>query len=56
MNNNILIISMEFPPGPGGIGNHALNLSKYLSQYFSIDVLTNADYAEDRDIIDFDVR
>ena len=55
MNNNILIISMEFPPGPGGIGNHALNLSKYLSQYFSIDVLTNADYAEDRDIIDFDM-
>ena len=26
--NNILIVSSEFPPGPGGIGNHAYNLFK----------------------------
>jgi len=25
---NILFISSEFPPGPGGIGNHAFNLAK----------------------------
>ena len=28
--NNILIISSEFPPGPGGIGNHAYCLAKEL--------------------------
>ena len=27
MKNKILIISSEFPPGPGGIGNHAFNIS-----------------------------
>jgi len=26
--NNILFISSEFPPGPGGISNHAYNLAK----------------------------
>ena len=29
---NILIFSSEFPPGPGGIGNHAFNLAKALSK------------------------
>ena len=29
---NILIFSSEFPPGPGGIGNHAFNLAKGLSK------------------------
>lgn len=29
---NILIVSSEFPPQPGGIGNHALNLAMELSR------------------------
>lgn len=32
MKKNILIISSEFPPQPGGIGNHAYNLAFYLSK------------------------
>ena len=28
----ILIHSSEFPPGPGGIGNHAYNLAKNLTK------------------------
>tara|TARA_B100001989_G_C24537823_1_gene465542 strand:+ start:951 stop:2054 length:1104 start_codon:yes stop_codon:yes gene_type:complete len=30
--NKILIVSSEFPPGPGGIGNHAFNLSFELNK------------------------
>jgi len=38
---NILIFSSEFPPGPGGIGNHAFNLAKGLSKsQFNVKVLT----------------
>ena len=38
---NILIFSSEFPPGPGGIGNHAFNLAKALSKVsFKVKVLT----------------
>lgn len=29
--NKILMITSEFPPGPGGIGNHSYNLAKNLS-------------------------
>ena len=31
-NKSIILLSSEFPPGPGGIGNHAYNLSKKLSE------------------------
>ena len=27
----VLILSSEFPPGPGGIGNHACHLAKELT-------------------------
>ena len=38
---NILLISSEFPPGPGGIGNHSYNLAKQLdAKGFNICVLT----------------
>lgn len=30
--NSILIVTSEFPPQPGGIGNHAYNLALYLSK------------------------
>ncbi|NNK71586.1 MAG: glycosyltransferase family 4 protein [Flavobacteriaceae bacterium] len=39
---NILIVSSEFPPQPGGIGNHAFNLACYLSKNdYRVEVLTD---------------
>ena len=39
----VLIISSEFPPLPGGIGNHAFNLAKYLSKLdYEVEVITNS--------------
>ncbi|MBK8551409.1 MAG: glycosyltransferase family 4 protein [Ignavibacteria bacterium] len=43
----ILLISSEFPPGPGGIGNHAYNLAKSLKQNeIEVKVLTVSDYVD----------
>ncbi|MEO8664106.1 MAG: glycosyltransferase family 4 protein [Ignavibacteria bacterium] len=54
---NILIISSEFPPGPGGIGNHAFNLAKYLSiNNIDVKVLTVSDFADDTEAMDFDAK
>ena len=40
--NNILFISSEFPPQPGGIGNHAYNLADSLhSEGKHVTVLTD---------------
>ena len=37
----ILIVSSEFPPGPGGIGDHAFNLAEQLTfNGFEITVLS----------------
>lgn len=42
MSIKIAILSSEFPPLPGGIGNHAYHLSKYLQKAgFKIAVLTD---------------
>ncbi|MBC7722668.1 MAG: glycosyltransferase family 4 protein [Pedobacter sp.] len=39
---NILLISSEFPPNVGGIGNHAFNVAKYLSlNGFKVQVLAD---------------
>jgi len=38
----VIIATSEFPPQPGGIGNHALNLAKYLSKN-DVKVLVLAD-------------
>lgn len=39
---NILIVTSEFPPEPGGIGNHAYNLAKELSlNSFEVSVVTD---------------
>ncbi|OUS02146.1 hypothetical protein A9Q86_05030 [Flavobacteriales bacterium 33_180_T64] len=32
-NRNIVIVTSEFPPQPGGIGNHAYNLASYLNRH-----------------------
>ena len=54
-NNKILLISSEYPPGPGGIGNHAYSLTKALAEKgFELFVITNADYAESERIYEFD--
>ena len=50
----ILFISTEFPPGPGGIGNHAWNLSKQLNNFISIDLLTISDYVNNEKCKEFD--
>ncbi|MBR9859444.1 glycosyltransferase family 4 protein [bacterium] len=43
MKRKALIISSEFPPLPGGIGNHAYHLSKQLAKsQFDVQVLTNS--------------
>ncbi len=39
--NKIIIVTSEFPPGPGGIGNHAHNLSYFLvKRNYSVEVIT----------------
>ena len=53
---NILFISSEFPPGPGGIGNHAWNLSKELNNHIPVHVLTVSDYATSEKCLEFDKK
>jgi len=51
----ILLIASEFPPGPGGIGNHAYNLAKYLNlNDADVEVLTVSDFAEKNEEKEFD--
>ncbi|MBO3699075.1 glycosyltransferase family 4 protein [Roseivirga sp. E12] len=45
-----LIITSEFPPGPGGIGQHAASLALTLANDYSVDVLCNQDYASKDEI------
>ena len=55
MSRLILIISSEFPPGPGGIGQHAFSLSKALiDEGYQVRVLSPADYATEEEIRAFD--
>ncbi len=42
---NIRLISSEYPPGPGGIGRHAADLSLALvNKGYNVDVMTSLDY------------
>ncbi|MBU2929541.1 glycosyltransferase family 4 protein [Winogradskyella psychrotolerans] len=50
MNKTILIVTSEFPPQPGGIGNHAYSLALYLSKnHYKVTVI-----ADQRDEINID--
>lgn len=50
----ILLVTSEFPPGPGGIGTHAFQLASYLaSQAVGVCVLTPQDYASEDEIKQF---
>lgn len=51
----ILIITSEFPPGPGGIGNHAYNLAKYLRKNKTgVRVLAVSDFVNKKEEEEFD--
>jgi len=53
--NSVLLVSSEFPPGPGGIGNHAYSLTKSLADVgYNIIVVTNADYVDSQKVKEFD--
>lgn len=53
--HKVLIVATEFPPQPGGIGVHAWNLAKQLSQSgYEIHVLAPNRTAEGREEADFD--
>jgi phosphatidylinositol alpha-1,6-mannosyltransferase len=52
----ILLISSEFPPGPGGIGHHAFFLANQLSNNpnVTIEILAPADYTTESARFNFD--
>lgn len=53
--NHLLIVSSEFPPGPGGIGQHAFDLARALQAKGNIvSVMSPADYATKSEIDTFD--
>ena len=56
MKDKILFISTEFPPGPGGIGNHAWNLAKQLNIHIPTHILTVSDYANEKECLSFDKK
>jgi phosphatidyl-myo-inositol dimannoside synthase len=50
----VLLASSEFPPGPGGIGNHAYNLALSLAErQWDVLVVTNQDYANEDEVESF---
>lgn len=54
MAKNILIISSEFPPGPGGIGRHAYSLAKSLVYHnISVHVVSHFDHASETEVANF---
>jgi phosphatidylinositol alpha-1,6-mannosyltransferase len=57
LRNKILLVSSEFPPGPGGIGTHAYSLAISLVELgYDVNVLTLADYAAQTEILQFDLN
>ncbi len=49
-----LIISTEFPPGPGGIGKHAYSVAKGLiANNVSVTIISDLDYASENEINKF---
>ena len=55
--NRILILTTEFPPGPGGIGTHAYELAQWLPEYgWRVRVCACQDYAEREEIVRFNQK
>src|SRR5574338_1420336 len=47
----LILLSSEFPPGPGGIGNHAFHLAHQLcDRGWDVKVITPQDYASQEEI------
>lgn len=55
MKHNLLLITSEFPPLPGGIGNHAFLLSKYLHKN-NYDVTVISDFRDEQQDSEFDKK
>lgn len=54
MGNRILLISSEFPPGPGGIGRHAADVSLALvNKGCRVDVMASLDYENNHRITQY---
>lgn len=51
--NTFLVVSSEFPPGPGGIGQHAASFVEALSKNGNVVVLGNQDYADELEVLKF---
>ncbi len=50
----VLVLSSEFPPGPGGIGTHAFELTRHLQVFgWEVQVVTSQDYASEAEIAGF---
>ncbi|WP_241478942.1 glycosyltransferase family 4 protein [Psychroserpens jangbogonensis] len=55
-NQNIVIVTSEFPPQPGGIGNHAYNLALYLSkENYTVHVIADQRSETGKEEIIFDL-
>lgn len=55
MNKSILILTSEFPPQSGGIGNHAYNLAKGLqNNKYSVTVLSDIRSQDGKSEVEFD--
>ena len=53
----LLIVSTEFPPGPGGIGTHAFELARHLSRRgWPVTVLASQDYVPAAEADGFNAR
>lgn len=51
-----LIITSEFPPGPGGIGQHAWSMVQALSLHAPVVVLGHQDYADPQEVEQFNAQ
>src|SRR5437868_6438693 len=53
----LLVLSTEFPPGPGGIGTHAWQVASHAAAVgWDVTVLTNQEYVTLREAELFDLR
>ncbi|WP_417866916.1 glycosyltransferase family 4 protein [Xanthomarina gelatinilytica] len=57
MKKNVLIVTSEFPPQPGGIGNHALHLALNLSnQGYQVSVIADQREGDHKEEMAFDAH
>ncbi len=55
MKNKVLIVSSEFPPGPGGIGYHAYFLCiSLVEKGYEVVVMSPADFVSADEVVEFD--